>query len=311
MKLVFCGTPDFAVPTLNAVIADGHEVALVLSQPDRPAGRAAVVTSPPVKLAALKHNISLIQPEKIKNNIELREALEAIAPDAILIVAYGRIIPRWMLDLPRFGNINLHGSLLPKYRGAAPIQWAIANGETVTGVTSMRIDEGLDTGDILLQHELPIPLDATSETMYPLLAEVGATLMIQTLRALEAGTIQPRRQDHNLASLAPILTRDDALINFDTTASTIYNRWRGFQPWPGAYTFSGVKKLTVHHLRVGPAMTTIAEPGTLIVESHYCYAVCGQKTVIELLEVQLEGRKRMLIHDYLRGAGLKTGDRLG
>src|SRR5580698_7197556 len=182
MKLVFCGTPEFAVPTLRAVLDAGHEVALVLTQPDRPAGRKMELHVPPVKELALKHGLPVLQPEKIKNNSELRAELEAIAPDAIVVVAYGRIIPQWMLDLPHFGNINVHGSLLPKYRGAAPIQWAIANGERETGITTMRLDAGLDTGDILLERAVPIAPDATSLDLYPLLADVGAELLLETLR---------------------------------------------------------------------------------------------------------------------------------
>src|SRR5665213_2997711 len=199
MKLVFCGTPEFAVPALRAVLDAGHEVALVLTQPDRPAGRKLEMHASAVKRFAAEHGLAVMQPEKIKNNAELREKLEAIRPDAILVVAYGRIIPQWMLDLPRFGNINLHGSLLPKYRGAAPIQWAIANGERETGVTTMRLDAGLDTGDILLERAVPVAEDATAADMYPVLADIGAELMLETLRGLDAGTLKPRVQDHELS----------------------------------------------------------------------------------------------------------------
>ena len=209
MKLVFCGTPQFAVPTLLALIDGGHEIALVLTQPDRPSGRGMQLVAPPVKQMAEAAGLDIFQPEKIKNNQELRDRLTAIAPDAIIVVAYGRIIPKWMLDLPRFGNINLHGSLLPKYRGAAPIQWAIARGETVTGVTTMRLDEGLDTGDMLLRREVPIASAETSEDLYPKLSQIGAEVMIQTLQKIESGSIVPEKQDHSVASLAPILTRED------------------------------------------------------------------------------------------------------
>src|SRR6185437_9413848 len=188
VKLVFCGTPEFAVPTLEAVLAAGHEVALIVTQPDRAVGRGLEMQPPPVQRAAIAHALPVTQPERIKTNPEFREQLEAIAPDAILVVAYGRIIPRWMLDLPRFGNINLHGSLLPKYRGAAPIQWAVANGETTTGVTTMRLDEGLDTGDTLLERRIAISPDATASELYPQLASIGADLMIETLAGLEQKT---------------------------------------------------------------------------------------------------------------------------
>src|SRR5215472_5433836 len=214
MRVVFCGTPQFAVPTLEAVLPAGHEVALVVTQPDRAVGRAMEVKAPPVKEVAIAHGIPVTQPEKIKNNPEFRSLLEGIAPDVILVVAYGRIIPRWMLDLPRHGNINLHGSLLPKYRGAAPIQWAVASGERVTGVTTMRLDAGLDTGDMLLARAVPVGDEETAADVYENLAEVGAPLMVETLRRLDAGDLFPEPQDQSRATHAPILTRDDGRIDF-------------------------------------------------------------------------------------------------
>ena len=188
MRLVFCGTPAFAVPALQALRSAGHSIELVLCQPDRPSGRGLALSVPPVKQAALEAGLEVLQPEKIRNNAELQARLEAIRPDAIIVVAYGRLIPDWMLNLPRYGNLNLHGSLLPKYRGAAPIQWAVANGETVTGVTTMRLDEGMDTGDMLLRREIPIGPTDTAEDLFPRLAGVGAPLMAETLAGLEAGT---------------------------------------------------------------------------------------------------------------------------
>ena len=311
MKLVFCGTPQFAVPTLLALIDAGHEIALVLTQPDRPSGRGMQVLAPPVKQMAEAAGLEiLLQPEKIKNNQELRERLTAIAPDAIIVVAYGRIIPKWMLDLPRYGNINLHGSLLPKYRGAAPIQWAIARGETVTGVTTMRLDEGLDTGDMLLSREVPIGVADTAENLYPTLSQIGAEVMIQTLQGLESGSIQPEKQDHSAASLAPILTRDDGKINFELSAKEIYDRWRGFQPWPGAWTLVEGKKLLVSKM-VPAHVGAAAAPGVVSVEQGQLFAGCGEGTWISLEEVQLEGKKRMPAEDFLRGFPLKSGDRLG
>jgi methionyl-tRNA formyltransferase len=241
-----------------------------------------------------------MQPEKIKNNPELRSRLEAIRPNAIIVVAYGRIIPDWMLQLPRWGNLNLHGSLLPKYRGAAPIQWAVANGETVTGATTMRLDQGLDTGDILLQRTVAIEPDQTAEQLFPLLAESGASLMLETLQGLEAGMIHPVPQDHAGASLAPILEREDALVDFTRSAREIYNRWRGFQPWPGAYTFFRRKKLTLH--RMAPAGTSSIPAGELITDGDRLFVAAGAGTLLELLEVQVEGKKRMPVADFLRGA---------
>src|SRR5208282_2488211 len=203
MILVFCGTPRFAVPTLEKLVAAGHSIPLVVTQPDRPRGRGMEVAVSSVKDAAIRLGLAVLQPATIKNNTELGEQLAAIRPDAIIVVGYGRIIPQWMIDLPRLGNLNLHASLLPKYRGAAPIQWAIANGESVTGVTTMRIDAGLDTGDILMQREVSIAAEDTSETLGPRLASIGANLMVETLRGLQVGTLSPRPQDHAHATLAP------------------------------------------------------------------------------------------------------------
>jgi methionyl-tRNA formyltransferase len=308
MRLVFCGTPQFAVPTLEAVIAAGHQIALVLTQPDRPVGRDQQLQAPPVKQAALAHRIPVLQPEKIKHNAELRAELEAIAPDAILVVAYGRIIPQWMLDLPRHGNINLHGSLLPKYRGAAPIQWAVASGEVVTGVTTMRLDVGLDTGPMLLAQVVPIGEEETAVDVYECLAEVGAPLMVETLRRLELGELFPEPQDHALATHAPILTRDDGRIDFTRTAREIHNRWRGFQPWPGAFTTLRGKKLIVHRLR--PVDNFDIAPRTIQLHDGRLLVGCGQGTALELDELQPEGKRRMSAADFLRGYQLNSGEQL-
>ncbi len=308
MRLVFCGTPSFAVPVLEAVLAAGHDVRLVLTQPDRAAGRGMELSVPPVKRVALAHGIEVLQPEKIKNNLELKARLEAIGPDAILVVAYGRIIPQWMLDLPRFGNINLHGSLLPKYRGAAPIQWAIANGEQVTGVTTMILEAGLDTGPMLLAKSVPIGEEETSEDLFVALAAIGAPLMVETLAGLEAGTITPIAQDHALATLAPILTREDGLIDFARTAKQSYDRWRGFQPWPGAHTVLRGKKLIVHRMRI--ATHEGVPEGELLVDGDRLYAGCGEGTAMEFLEVQMEGKRRMSAAEFLRGHQIRSGERV-
>src|SRR5580692_8924281 len=219
LNLVFCGTPRFAVPTLEKIVEAGHHIHLVVTQPDRPKGRGLELIASPVKQSALRLNLPINQPERIKSNEEFRAQLTAINPDAIIIVGYGRIVPQWMLDLAPLGNINLHASLLPKYRGAAPIQWAIARGESITGVTTMKIDAGLDTGDILLQRELPIAPNDTAETLGPKLATMGADLTVETLRGLQAHDIQPRQQDHAQATLAPILKKEDGLIDFSRSAS--------------------------------------------------------------------------------------------
>jgi methionyl-tRNA formyltransferase len=311
MKLVFCGTPAFAVPTLSQLVAAGHSVELVVTQPDRAAGRTQELVPPPVKNLAYELGLPVVQPEKIKNNLEFRGRLEAARPDAIIVVAYGRIIPKWMIDLPPLGNLNLHASLLPKYRGAAPIQWAVANGEATTGTTTMRIDEGLDTGAILLQRELAIAPDQTAEDLFPLLAESGADLIVETLRGLEAGSIVPVHQDDSAASFAPILTREDALVDFTRSARVIYDRWRGFQPWPGAYTFFRGKKLTIHRLTFSEGVAQPALPGSILVEGQRMFVSAGDASWLELMEIQVEGKKRLPVSEFLKGTLPSQGERFG
>jgi methionyl-tRNA formyltransferase len=309
MDLVFCGTPRFAVPTLQKLASSGFGLRLVVTQPDKPRGRGLEVTASPVKSRALELGLPVIQPDKIKNNEQFRAQLAALQPDAIVVVGYGRIIPQWMIDLPQLGNINLHASLLPKYRGAAPIQWAIASGETITGVTTMRIDAGLDTGQILQQREIPIAPDDTTETLAPRLADMGAELMVETLRGLEAGTIQARPQDHRLATLAPILNREDGLIDFGRMAAETLNRLRGFQPWPGAFTSFRGKQLQVWSAK--PANAAAAAPGEIKIEGERLLVGAGQNTALELLEVQPEGKKRMAARDFVHGYRPKPGEKLG
>jgi methionyl-tRNA formyltransferase len=326
LRLIFCGTPQFAVPTLNALIVAGYEIALVVTQPDRPTGRARQLTAPPVKLAALAAGLPIAQPETIRNNPEFRSQLEALAPDAIVVVAYGRLIPPWMLALPRLGCINLHASLLPRYRGAAPIQWAVAMGETITGNTTMLLEEGLDTGPILLQQALAIMPQQTAADLLDVLAVGGAPLVVKTLAGLESGTIEPRPQNHAGASFAPLLTRDDGRMDFALrTATELKNRWRGFQPWPGAFTAFDGKKLIVHRMEVVDAPSshesTLAEPapvepasitpGQIRIEDHRLLVACAGNTWLELLEVQLEGKKRLAAAEFLRGIALPANARLG
>ncbi len=307
MNLVFCGTPQFAVPTMQKLV-ETFSVQLVVTQPDRPKGRGLELVASPVKQEAEKAGLPIYQPEKIKTNEELRTKLEQINPDAIIVVGYGRIIPPWMLQLPKFGNINLHASRLPKYRGAAPIQWAIANGERVAGVTTMRIDEGLDTGDILLQRELSISEDDTAETLSPKLAAMGADLMIETLRALETGAIEPRKQDSSQAMLAPILKREDGRIDFSRAAQEIYNRFRGFQPWPGAFTTFRGRGLNVTAMKPASEQTP---PAHLVVRGSQVFVGCGNGSAIELLELQPEGKKRMAAKDFVHGYRPQTMESIG
>jgi methionyl-tRNA formyltransferase len=277
------------------------------------------VTVSPVKEAALRLGLRITQPDKVKSDDQFQTQLAAIRPDAIIVVGYGRIIPRWMIDLPRLGNLNLHASLLPKYRGAAPIQWAIANGESVTGVTTMRIDAGLDTGDILLQRELPIEPDDTAETLGLKLAVVGADLMIDTLRKLQNSQIVPTPQDHTKATTAPILKKEDGRIDFSMNAMRIYNRLRGFQPWPGVYTTYRRRNLTVLaaavHLDDKPLFTLNEDlavtGGTIVAVADRIFVYCHGDTWLELLEVQPEGKRRMSTREFINGYRPKTGDHLG
>jgi methionyl-tRNA formyltransferase len=314
VKLVFCGTPQFAVPTLHALHAAGHAIALVVSQPDRPVGRKQTIEATPVKQTAIDLGLPVTQPDKIRNNTEFRAQLEAIAPDAIVVVAYGRIIPPWMLALPRLGCINLHGSLLPKYRGAAPIQWAVAMGETVMGNTTMLLEEGLDTGPMLLQQEVPVEPDQTAVELFEILAERGAPLMVETLAGLKRGNIPARPQDHSKATLAPILTREDGHMNFVAHSATeLCNRWRGFQPWPGAFALLDGKKLIVHGMEVvdhGAPDDGSAAPGATAVVQGRMLTCCARNTWLALTELQLEGKKRMTVGEFLRGTHLAPGTRL-
>jgi len=309
MKLVFCGTPEFAVPSLEAVLAAGHEVALVLTQPDRPAGRKMELQVPAVKQAALAHGLPVMQPEKIKNNLELRERLEAIQPDAIVVVAYGRIIPEWMLTLPRFGCINVHGSLLPKYRGAAPIQWAVANGETETGVTTMVLDKGLDTGGMLLYRKVLVEKSTTAQQVYPQLSHIGAEVLVESLAGLEKGSLKPYPQDESQASLAPILTREDGRMELaHRTATQVYDRWRGFSPWPGAHGIFRGKRFLVHGMK--PVEVADLAPGELALREGALVVGAAHGTAVALEEVQMEAKPRMAGAVFARDFQVKPGERV-
>ncbi len=299
MKIVFCGTPMFAVASLERLASGGFHIQLVVTQPDRPQGRGMEQAASPVKQAALKLHLAVAQPEKIKKNDAFRQQLTELAPDAIIVVGYGRIISPWMLELPRYGNVNVHGSLLPKYRGAAPIQWAIALGETVTGVTTMRLDEGLDTGDILLQKQMEILPEDTAVTLAPKLAKLGAELLVETLHGLELEKIVPVPQSDSQATLAPILKKEDGLINFNRTATEIHNRLRGFQPWPGAYTRFREKNLKI--IQAKPSSKTGLKPAELHVEGEHLYVGCGLATTLQLLQVQPEGKKPMSAREFIIG----------
>lgn len=306
MVIVYMGTPQFAVPTLDALVAAGHEVRAVYTQPDRPKGRGQELAISPVKEAALRHGISVYQPQRIRRP-EVVEELRAFNAQAMVIVGYGQIIPQSILDLPPLGIINVHASLLPFYRGAAPIQWAIANSETLTGVTTMRIDAGLDTGDMLLREETPIGPDETAPELSARLAVIGARLCVATLEGLAAGTIQPVPQRHEEATLAPILKKEDGRVDWNRTAVEIHNRLRGFTPWPGAQCEFRRSPLKLHKVQPRGGSTEAA-PGAILPDRKRLLVACGGGTILELLEVQQEGRKKVSSDSFLNGQHLTDND---
>ena len=267
------------------------------------------VAPTPVKARAAELGLPVTQPDKIKTNAEFRAQLEALKPDVIVVVAYGRILPKWMLDLPRYGCVNAHASLLPKYRGAAPIQWAIANGESVTGVTTMRIDEGLDAGDMLLKREMAIEPDDTAITLSPRLALLGAELTVETLRVLENGSVVAQPQDNTAATLAPILKKEDGRADFTRAAREIHNRMRGFQPWPGVFTRFRGKTLNLWQAKAMDSGSLA--PGELRAETDWLAIGCGGGTTLAVTELQPEGKKRMSAREFLNGYRPKDGEKLG
>jgi methionyl-tRNA formyltransferase len=310
MRIVFCGTPQLAVPTLKHLLAQAEfEIVGVITQPDRPRGRGHKVSFASVKEAALAAKLPVHQPEEIRAT-EVQELLSSYSADFIVIIAYGQIIPAHLLTIPKFGWINLHASLLPKYRGAAPINWAIVNGESRTGLTTMRIDAGMDTGDILLQRAFEIDAKETAPELSIRLSEAGAPLMAETLRGLAAGKITPRPQDHSQATLAPMLKRDDGRIDWNRPAQEIYNRMRGFAPWPGAYT---AFRSQTCHVWGEPASNEMKEApaGTLFQENDSLQVACGGTTVLRVLAVKREGRKQVSAPEFANGARLNAGERFG
>ena len=311
MKLLFCGTPEFAVPTLRRLHAEGFTIATVVTQPDRPKGRGLESSASPVKQAARELGLGVEQPDKLKGEAG-RALLAKYQPGAVVIVGYGQIIPAGLLELPRHGWINLHASLLPNYRGAAPVQWALIRGESVTGVTTMRIDAGLDTGPILLQAEEPILEDDTAPTLAVRLAERGAPLVVETLRGLAAGALMPRPQNHSQATKAPLLKKEDGRVNWSLPAREIYNRIRGLVPWPGAFTSFRGKNLHLWWARTAEPPAGVVQPptpGTLLVEKHALFVACGNETWLRLEEVQPADRRRQRALDFVNGLHIQSGER--
>jgi methionyl-tRNA formyltransferase len=307
MELVFLGTPSFAVPTLEAIVAEGHRVVAVFTQPDRPKGRGGELSASPVKQTAVGFGLPVYQPERIRRP-EVVEQLKQLKPETMVVVGYGQIIPQSIIDIPPRGILNVHASLLPKYRGAAPIQWAIANGETRTGVTTMRIDAGLDSGDILLKWSTEIGPEEDALALGLRLAETGAELLVRTLRDNPA----PVKQDPSEATYAPILKKEDGRIDWTWPAQKIVNRARGFVPWPGAYTTFRGQLFHIWKAIPGAGSAEIdRQPGRLLGLHKSLCAVCGDHTILKLLEVQLEGRKRIPIEAFLNGHHLNENEFLG
>ena len=312
MRIIFCGTPEFAVPSLRALLQNSQfTVEAVLTQPDRPRGRGQKLSPSPVKEVAAEAGVRIYQPESMKSE-GARDLLVEVGPDAAVIIAYGQIIPRRLLEIPRLGWMNLHASLLPKYRGAAPIAWAIINGESKTGLTTMQLDPGLDTGPILLQRALEIGADETTPQLAKRMSELGAPLVAETLNRLERGAVLPQPQDPALASYAPILTKEHGRVDWSQTAAEIYNRIRGLAPWPGAYTtFRG----QLCHIGGRPCVPVAAgqprEPGTLVIADRTVGVICGRGTRLQLESLQIEGRKRVSAREFVNGARLAGGERFG
>ena len=308
MKLVFMGTPDFAVPCLEELIKAGHEIVGVFTQPDKPVGRKRVMTPPPVKVCAEKNGITVYQPDSVRTEESL-SLMKELNPDCVVVVAYGKIIPSDMLKLPKFGFVNVHGSLLPKYRGAAPIQWSIIDGETKTGVTTMQMDDGIDTGDMLEVSETEIGENETAGELFDRLAEMGGKLIVSTLSKLEKGELTPIPQDHEKSNYAKIISKEMALIDFNMSAENVFNLIRGFNPWPIAYTIIGDKRLKVFAAEKigsvnGKAGEVVSSDGTLTV-------AFGDGNGLRFTDVQLEGSKRMSATEMLKGRPIEKGTILG
>ena len=308
MRVIFMGTPDFSVGTLEALIEAGHDVVLAVTQPDKPKGRSMVMQFPPVKEAALAHGIEVYQPRRVREP-ECIEFLRQYEPDIIIVVAFGQILPKEILEMPKFGCVNVHASLLPKYRGAAPIQWAVINGETVTGVTTMRMDEGLDTGDMIMKTEVTLDAKETGGSLFDKLAVEGAKLCVETVKALDAGTAIFTPQDHESATLTKIIKKQLGNIDWTKSAKEIECLIRGLNPWPSAYTKLAGKTLKIWDAEVVEVDTT-KEPGVITTVGKKELLVQTGSGQLSLKEVQLEGKKRMEVDAFLRGCQVAEGDRL-
>jgi len=302
MRLLFMGTPAFAVPTLKALLSSHHAICAVFTQPDKPSGRGEKVSAPPVKQLALEKGVSVYQPDRLKAP-DWQPVFAELKADAYVVVAYGKILPQWLLDLPRLGAYNVHASLLPKYRGAAPIHWAIANGDTRTGITTMKLDAGMDTGDLLLQQEIGIEPEDTCASIHDRLCEIGAEMMLKTLEDLEKGTAKTIPQDPALATYAPMLKKSDGLLDWNQSAVSIHNRIRAFNPWPGTYTQLEGQTLRIWKARPADVSANLP-PGTLLHHPSGAAVVACGVGFLQLAEVQMENRKRTTAPDFLHGVRL-------
>jgi methionyl-tRNA formyltransferase len=308
MRVVFMGTPEFAVPCLRALADGGHEVTAVYTQPDKPQGRRMRLTPPPVKEEALKYGIPVFQPKSLKGQNEAAR-ISSLKPDAVIVAAYGKILPENILSIPKYGCVNIHASLLPKYRGAAPVQAAIMNGDTETGITSMLMAPSCDTGDILLQEPIPIGQDETTPELTKRLAETGAEVLLNTLEGLKNGTIRPKKQDEAKMTYVSIIKKSMSPVDWSCPAAEIHNKVRGLYPWPAASTQLNGHRLKIYRSRL-TGEKEFGEPGLVIPQKDGFFVCCGDGTSLELLEVQTEGGKRMSGSDYKHGhpvQGLKLG----
>ncbi len=310
MRIVFMGTPEFAVPSLAALLTSEHSVVGVVTQPDRPKGRGHELAASPIKQLAVQHKIPILQPLKMKDPAFL-DALSAWKPDLIAVTAFGRILPKVILDLPPRGCVNVHASLLPKYRGAGPIQWALIRGERETGITTMLMDEGMDTGAILLQERAAITPDDTSGTLSSKLADIGGRLLIDTLARIQNGTVTPQPQGQSQATMAPLLKKEDGLLDWTLPALDLANRVRGLSPWPGAYTYLGEDRWVVWKASVLDRLVVRVLPGTIVDATKEGLVVATGDGVLRIMEFQPANSRRMSVAQYLTGHTLAPGLRLG
>ncbi|MGN0601423.1 MAG: methionyl-tRNA formyltransferase [Oscillospiraceae bacterium] len=311
MNIIFMGTPDFAVPTLELLYkSEKHNIQAVFTQPDKPKGRGYKITPPPVKVLALEHNTPVYQPKSLKNGgEEYVKTIAELKPDCIVVAAYGKILPKSVLDIPKYGCVNVHGSLLPKYRGAGPIQWAVLNDEKETGITTMLMGEGLDTGDILMKKSTPIGENETAAELFDRLAYMGGELLMETLDALEQGSITPEKQDESMATYAPMLSKDMCPIDFSNPVRKIHRQICGLSDWPCAVTLLNGKRLKIYKSEIVSDKPTGKNVGEIVNEKDF--SVACSDGVIRFTEIQAEGSKRMKTSDYLRGKPVQEGLILG